>query len=185
MNQSKITIRYAKALFDLALENKKQEQVKNDMALIDQTCSENRELRLMLHNPVINLERKLKVLKGVFGQKIDPISMLFLQVLARKRRDQYIHSIASAYITLYKEYSGLKTAYVTSATGLNESERTRMRNILKNITDKDIELVETIKDDVIGGFILTMDNYQVDQSLNNQIKELKKEFEKNLYIKGF
>ncbi|MBK7031207.1 MAG: hypothetical protein IPH45_19285 [Bacteroidales bacterium] len=32
------------------------EQVKTDMALINQVCLENRELRSMLHNPVINGE---------------------------------------------------------------------------------------------------------------------------------
>ncbi|MBK7030091.1 MAG: F0F1 ATP synthase subunit delta [Bacteroidales bacterium] len=57
--------------------------------------------------------------------------------------------------------------------------------MLNKMTGKEIELIEEIKSDLIGGFVLTMDQYQIDQSLMTKIKQLKKDFEKNLYIKGF
>jgi F-type H+-transporting ATPase subunit delta len=66
-----------------------------------------------------------------------------------------------------------------------DSDRKAILSILKKLTDKSIELQEQVKEELIGGFILKMDNFQVDQSMKSKIKELKKDFEKNLYIKGF
>lgn len=185
MNQSKITIRYAKALFDLALERNVLEQVKTDMALINQVCVENRELRGMLHNPVINVEKKQKVMLRIFGSHIDALTLSFINIISRKRREYLIDGIASDFVTLYKEYKGIKTAYVTSAVALTDIDRKGMLGILKSLTGKEIELIESLKSDIIGGFVLSMDNFQVDQSMTTKIKELKKDFEKNLYIKGF
>jgi F-type H+-transporting ATPase subunit delta len=185
MNQSKITIRYAKALFDLALEHNVLEQVKDDMALISQVSLENRELRGMLHNPVINVDKKQKVMLRIFGSHINKLTLSFINIISRKRRESYIDGIASDFVTLYKEYKGIKTAYITSAVALNETERLAMLGILKNLTGKEIELIESLKSDIIGGFVINMDNYQVDQSLTTKIKILKKDFEKNLYVRGF
>ncbi|NVO21281.1 MAG: ATP synthase F1 subunit delta [Bacteroidetes bacterium] len=185
MNHTKITIRYAKALFDLAQEQKVLEQVKDDMALISQVCLENRELRGMLHNPVINVEKKQKVLKSIFGSHINKLTSLFLDIISRKRRESYIDAIASDFVGLYKEYKGIKTAYVSSAVALDDTDRKTMTVILKSLTGHEIELIESIKTEIIGGFILSMDNYQVDQSLTAKVKRLKKDFDKNLYVKGF
>ena len=185
MNQSKITIRYAKALFDLALERNVLEQVKKDMALINQVCLENRELRSMLHNPVINVDKKQKVMLKIFGSHIDTLTLSFINIISRKRREYLIDGIASDFVSLYKEYKGIKTAYVTTAVALCDTERQAMLGILKSLTGKEIELIENLKKDIIGGFVLSMDNYQVDQSMTSKIKDLRKDFEKNLYIKGF
>ncbi len=185
MNQSKITIRYAKALFDLALERKVLEKVKDDMALIDSVCHESPELTRMLHNPVINVDKKQKVMHRIFESKIDQLTMNFIDIISRKRREYYIDGIASAFVSLYKEYMGIVTAYVTSAVPMADTDKTSVLAILKTLTGKDIELVEKLKSELIGGFIVNMDNYQVDQSVTTKIKELKKDFEKNLYVKGF
>jgi F-type H+-transporting ATPase subunit delta len=185
MNQSKITIRYAKALFDLALERNVLEKVKDDMAFIDKVCVENRELRAMLHNPVINVDKKQKVMLSIFGSYIDKLTLGFINIVSRKRRESYIDNIASDFVALYKEYKGIKTAFITSAVAVNEKEKLAILGILKNLSGKDIELVEKLKSDIIGGFIINMDNFQIDQSLTSKIKDLKKDFEKNLYVKGF
>ena len=171
MNQSQITLRYAKALFDLAQERKILEKVKADMALIDQVCHENKELRGMLHNPVISVDKKQKVLHQLFEKHIDKLTLQFIDIISRKRRESYI--------------DGIKTAYVKSAVSLTVSDKKEMVGMLNKMTGKEIELIEEIKSDLIGGFVLTMDQYQIDQSLMTKIKQLKKDFEKNLYIKGF
>ena len=75
--------------------------------------------------------------------------------------------------------------YVSSAIPLNETEKSGILDILRTLTDKKIELQEKVDATLIGGFILNIDNYQVDQSLTTKIKELKKDFDKNLFIKGF
>jgi F-type H+-transporting ATPase subunit delta len=185
MSFTKITVRYAKALFDLALEQNLLEKVKADMALIDNICRENKALVNMLHNPVISAEKKQKVLHEIFSRSILPLSMRFLDILSRKRREHYIDGIADAFVKIYMEYKGITTAKVTSAVPLADSEKKTIHSILSKLTDKDVQLAENIRAEILGGFIINMDDYQIDQSVATKIKNLKKDFEENLYIKGF
>lgn len=185
MNHSQITLRYAKALFDLSLESKILDKVNTDMALIDKVCSENRELRGMLQNPVISADKKQKVMEKIFFGNIQELTVRFMHILMRKHREFHIMGIASAFVDLYKEFKGIKTAYVTTVVPLTDTERSSMLSVLKELTSSDIELVENIKADILGGFVLSLDNYQLDQSLTAKIKQLRKDFDKNLYVKGF
>ncbi|HOW32102.1 MAG TPA: ATP synthase F1 subunit delta [Bacteroidales bacterium] len=185
MSFTKITVRYAKALFDLALEQNMLDRVKDDMALIDTVCHENKALVNMLHNPVVSAEKKQKVLHAIFSGSINKLSLSFLDILSRKRREHYIDGIADAFVKIYLEHKGIATAKVTSAEPLVDTERKTIHGILSKLTDKEIQLAEDIRTDILGGFIIQMDDYQVDQSVATKIKNLKKDFEKNLYVKGF
>ena len=62
MRQSRATIRYAKALFELAIEQDTLEQSYNDMVFLDAVCSEIKELSLLLKSPIIKTDKKLKIL---------------------------------------------------------------------------------------------------------------------------
>ena len=48
-----------------------------------------------------------------------------------------------------------------------------------------IEVEERVDPDLIGGFVLRLDDRQIDASILTQINELKSSFDKNLYIPEF
>lgn len=185
MSYSKITLRYAAAFFDLAEENKILVKTSSDMALLKSICHSNRDFVNMLQNPVISAERKKKAIHQIFNASFQTLTLRFIDLMIRKRREKYLPSIADAFDDLYKESLGIKTAYVASAIALEEKEKTPVLAILKKITDKKIDLIESVNEKLIGGFVINIDDYQIDQSLANKVKELKKDFEKNLFIKGF
>lgn len=185
MSYSKITLRYAAAFFDLAEENKSLEKVSADMALLKNICQSNRDLVNMFNNPVISADRKKRALLQIFGNSFTPLTLKFVELMIRKRREKYLPSISDAFDMLYKESLGIKTAFVSSAIALEDKQKSSVFEILKRITDKKIDLIESVKPDLVGGFIINIDDYQINQSIANKIKELKKDFEKNLFIKGF
>jgi F-type H+-transporting ATPase subunit delta len=185
MSYSKITVRYAAALFDLSEEKGLLSEASNDMLLLNEVFLANRDLVLMLHNPVVNADKKRKVVEKIFGSKVNPLTISIINLMIRKRREKYLPSIAEAFTDLYKQSIGLKTAYVTSAVKLQNTDREGILGILGRLTDNRIELIEKTDAALLGGFIVNIDNYQVDQSLATKIKLLKKDFETNLFIKGF
>lgn len=185
MSYTKITLRYAAAFFDLASEQGIVANANEDMTLLGNVCTSNHEFVRMLQNPVIHADKKNKVIAKIFSTSINPVSLSFMKLMIRKRRERYLPSIAEAFADLYKTSLGLKTAYVTSAIELAPNEKAGVMEILKKLTDKKIDLVEKTNKDLIGGFVINLDNFQVDQSIATKIKELKKDFEKNLFIKGF
>jgi F-type H+-transporting ATPase subunit delta len=185
MKETRIAVRYAKALFELALEQKITEDIFADMHLVANVCTENRDFRLMLSSPIIKGDKKQAVMKLIFEGKINKLSQAFLNIIAAKRRESFIHQIALQYIFVYREYKGIETVYLTTAAGTDDAIREKVKTIVGNFTKKEIELEEEIKADIIGGFILKFGYYQYDESIRNKIIKLKREFNINIYEKGF
>lgn len=185
MSYTKITLRYAAAFFDLATEKGVVEKASEDMALLGKVCTSNHDFVRMLQNPVIHADKKKKVIIQIFGDSVNTMSLSFMNLMIRKRRERYLPSIAEAFNDLYKVSKGIKTAYVTSAISLSANEKAGILDIISKLTDKKIDLVESTDEHLLGGFVINVDDFQVDQSIATKIKELKKDFEKNLFIKGF
>ena len=85
MKNARVTVRYAKALYGLAIENKSETDVYNDMQKLSSICRENKELSLFLRSPIIKTDKKLKILDQIFEKKISNISKLFLKIITQKR----------------------------------------------------------------------------------------------------
>ena len=185
MSYTKITLRYAAAFFDLASDKGIVKNANEDMALLGNVCASNREFVQMLQNPVIHADKKNKVINAVFGNAVNKASLNFMNLMVRKRRERYLPSIAEAFSDLYQASLGIKTAYVTSAVELVDKEKVGIMEIIAKLSDKKIDLVEKINKSLIGGFVINLDNFQVDQSVSTKIKELKKNFEKNLFTKAY
>jgi F-type H+-transporting ATPase subunit delta len=139
----------------------------------------------MLQNPVINADKKKKVITHIFGASVNTISLSFMSLMIRKRRERYLPSIAEAFTDLYKASKGIKTAYVSSAVELAAKDKAGILEILSKLTDQKIELIEKVNEALLGGFVFNLDDFQLDQSISTKVKQLKKDFEKNPFVKGF
>jgi len=182
MNQSRLANRYAKALFELALEQNKLDQVGKDMLLISQTIDDNRELGQMLKSPVVKLEKKESIMTAIFSKATDPISLKFMLLVAKKSREEYLESFAREFTNIYKEYQGLLDAWVTSAQDLEAEVKAELLVMLKKMTGKKIELHESVNSKLIGGFVVNIGDYQYDASVKTLLRKLKKDFSKNLFV---
>ncbi len=185
MDVTIIAQRYAKALFDLAIEMERLEVVKKDIDLIQEVIKENPEFRRLLHSPIIPPGKKNKVIAGVFKSKLNELTFRFLQLVTRKERAVHLDSICLAFIKQYKTYHNIISIKLTTAAKLDEESRTALIAMLTDQTHKTIELTEEIDSKLVGGFVLTMEDKKYDASIRNQLEKLSKTFDKNLYIKGF
>ncbi|NVO01166.1 MAG: ATP synthase F1 subunit delta [Bacteroidetes bacterium] len=185
MRETRITARYAKALFELALEQNVNESVYEDMKLIADVCKSNRDFRLMLNSPIIKTDKKQKILTEIFAAKINKLSLAFLMIIITKRREVFIEGIALQFVELFKIQKGIKTATIQTAIAADAATKAKVIELLKTYTTDQIELVEETKADIIGGFVLKVDNKQFDSSILNKIQKLKKEFNINTYDKKY
>jgi F-type H+-transporting ATPase subunit delta len=180
-----ISKRYAKALFDLAIELKKLEKVSEDMALIQGVIKENPEFRRLLLSPIIPEGKKNQVIRSIFEKHLDELTYKFLRLVTRKEREVYLDNIALAFVKLYKVHHNILTIKLTSAVKIEEQTKKKLMDLLTSQTKKTIDLVEVVDKSLIGGFLLTMDDQKYDASIKHQLDRLSKTFEKNLYIKGY
>ncbi len=181
-----IANRYAKALFVLSLELNVLEKVKDDMNLIINTCKDSKEFVTFLKSPIIRTDKKLIILKKLFENRIAEISLKYILIITRKNREGYLASIARSYIDLYKKYKNILTVYLDTAIEIDEKTRKKMIALLHKQTNCDIELLEDVKKELIGGFVLRYADYQYDASIIHQLNLLQREATQiNLYERKF
>ncbi|MBL7138764.1 MAG: ATP synthase F1 subunit delta [Bacteroidales bacterium] len=186
MRISLVSERYAKALFELAVERQQEDAIYSDAKELVAVCQENKLFVLVLKSPVISEEKKEKILKDLFEKRFNVITMKFLQILVRKGRELYIPEIARNLITLYKEFKEILPVYLTTAIPVTEAIRNRVTTIMKDYTKWQIELVQKIDPEIIGGFILNWGDMQYDASIYYQIERMRRDSASiNLYKKGF
>lgn len=176
MLSNKVIGRYAKALFELASETKQTEKVFSDVILINEIVMTNNDLVMMLASPIIKTDKKLAILKAIFEKHICDLSLAYILLITKKRREVYIPSIAEQFVILYKELKGIKKAHLVTSVAIDEKTKASIIDRLKAFTNNQIELVEEINPDIIGGFILSFDNKQYDASIAKEFQLLSKEF---------
>ena len=93
MNSYKLQTRYAQSLFDLALEQGISDIVYKDMQCVMQVCMQNREFRVILKNPVIKPSDKRNIVKEIFNGKVEGLSLAFMDLLIKKRRDVLLYEV--------------------------------------------------------------------------------------------
>jgi F-type H+-transporting ATPase subunit delta len=182
MLQTKVARRYAKSLLELSREKLVMDAVAEDMRLVLRVCEQNREFTVLMHNPIVSEYIKLNILKKLFTGRISEMTLSFFKILAEKRRETHLQVIAKEFIEQYKVEKGIQTAVITSAAGLDDQLKSKVYKMIKESLKSEIELVEKVDKDLIGGFILRVGDKQYDVSIASELKRLAKEFKSNLYI---
>ena len=185
MKATRLTSRYAKSLLNLVIENNSLEKTLEDMKLILAVCSENRDLTLLLKSPVVKSDKKLSILSDVFSKSITDLTMTFINIITSKKREKFLEGIAESFISLYRAHKNIETVTLTTACTIDENTKSEILKYIKKNGKSEVELTEVINVDIIGGLIIRMGDKQLDASVSKNIKELKKSFNKNLYIKDF
>ncbi|MCW3075819.1 MAG: synthase delta subunit [Bacteroidetes bacterium] len=177
-----VASRYAKSLLDLAVETKQLEEVIKDMRLVKEVCSQNSDFETMLQSPIVKTDKKQAIFKAVFGGKISKTTLAFLNLIAVKRREGYLPAIAKSFDEHYKLYKNITTVKVTSAITLDEKLKNQVMELVKKTVNGDIELIEKVDASLIGGFVLTIDDKQVDQSVKRKLNDLRKTLSSEIYL---
>ncbi len=173
MDHSLISVRYAKALFSLSQDKDIVERVYNDMQILMDQCSKTKAFNDLLKSPVVTPFEKKKAFNSIFAKYIHQITMQFLQVIIDNKREELLEDIGRNYIDFYKNQIGLKTATLYTAFPLTEDYIANVKDLLEKELKTKIELNVSIREHLIGGFILMVDGKMMDASIFNKLKKLK------------
>ncbi|MEZ5173160.1 MAG: ATP synthase F1 subunit delta [Bacteroidia bacterium] len=185
MQQTKAGLRYAKSIFKLALDRNELDKVSNDMHLLNDTIVKNRELENLLESPIIKSDKKGDILHQIFDKHLGTTVLAFLDLLLKKRREMFVPQIARQFVLLYLENNNIEEATLVTAFPIDDDFRNKIKElILKNSSNASVELEEKIDPNLIGGFVLRFGDKQFDASVAGEIDKLRREFEKNYYVKS-
>lgn len=173
MNQSKISVRYAKALFQLALEKNKLEDIRKDVVLISQSLKEYDQFRLYLKSPVVKPSQKFTLMKDIFKSSISELSLNFLGLLVQNKREIHLEDISRQFLAVYGKHKGIKAAVITTAVPLDEAIRSKLHQLLSSTYKAEIDLVVHQDPTILGGFVLKIGDQQYDASVASGLKRMK------------
>ena len=169
---SEISEPYAQALMSLAQQNNLTDQFGETFRQLDSLLSESQEFKDFVLNPVIKNEDKKNVLKQVMGDA-NPYLINFMMLLVDKRRIIFLESIVDQYLSLLRKLNQTVLADVTSATELNDEQKGKIVDKVKQIVEaRDVELKTTIDPSLIGGVIIKVGSKVIDASLRGQLRRI-------------
>jgi F-type H+-transporting ATPase subunit delta len=174
MNDSKISVRYAKALFKAAIEADLLLQVMKDMQLIMNVYALD-NFRDVLESPVVKTSEKKKVVEKLFSGKICELSMTFFNLMLSNKRESHLPHIARNFKSFYKQNEGILSAQIVISEPIDEVQTNNFRSLLKNAFNSEIELEALVKPDILGGFILRIEDEQFDASVASSLTKIKRQ----------
>jgi len=174
MNESQISVRYAKALFESALEKKQLDKVNKDMELVSETCKVDDFLE-MLMMPSLQVSQKRKMANAIFQKHLSELSLSLINLVIENKREAYLPAIARNFNSHYRKNQGIRSASLVTAAPIDEANLEALMALIKRAYDSEVELSSSLDEDVIGGFILTVEGQQYDASVASSLKKIKKQ----------
>ncbi|MBP0973816.1 MAG: F0F1 ATP synthase subunit delta [Oscillospiraceae bacterium] len=165
---------YAEALFSLAREERKEQQVYEELNQAADLMLQNPGFSTLLDVPTLRTEERIEVLRKVIGDN-PGITENFLCLLVEKHRFGRLSEIREAFNKQYHEAFGIAEVFVTSAVPLDEAQRSALKTKLQKKLGKTIQLRERVDSTLIGGMVVQYGDTRMDHSIKTRMKQFKQE----------
>ncbi|MCL2028116.1 MAG: ATP synthase F1 subunit delta [Bacteroidales bacterium] len=182
----RVDVRYATALLRIAKERGIEKAVYNDMLELRVLTVNNVDFKNFLKSPTIKNSQKAHILKLLFTDAFNPLTLDFLLLILKKARVGNIMNIATAYVRMYRIENHLKTVTVYTEKELFDPQKQQLETTLKSqIPGETIELRCRTHPGLIGGLVLRYDDYLFNGSISRQLKNFRLNLQFNHYETQF
>ena len=170
---SQLADRYARAIFELGVENNQLKPLTDQMQRIAEVYSESPDLRVVLESPLVDESKRDAVLKDLAAQiQLGELATNSLRVLAARRRLRALPEIARRLASMSDEKAGIVRATVISAVPLSEAHYQALSAELERATQKKIILERQHDPSLIAGVVTRIGDKTIDGSLKGRLAEL-------------
>ncbi len=171
---SGVAERYARALFDLALEENALDATESQLGSIEAMMNESEDLMRLVKSPVFTAEEQLAAVSAILDKaEITGIVGNFVRVVASNRRLFTLPGMIKAFRKILSLHRGEQVAEVTSARPLDDAEMEALRASLKDALGKDIAIDAKVDADILGGLVVKVGSQMVDSSVRTKLNSLK------------
>ena len=167
----RLSILYASALFDLAVEKGSADRVLTQATLIRDSLQEVDCQRILVH-PHIPAAEKQKFFRKAFAGHIHDDLLGFLFLVTEKNRESYLLPALTELIDMIERYKGKIKANVYFASEVDKKQLAIMKKTLSKKLNKDVELILKIDPIIIGGPYILVDGYYLDWTVKKRLRDL-------------
>ncbi|MGE0230185.1 MAG: F0F1 ATP synthase subunit delta [Flavobacteriaceae bacterium] len=166
--------RYATALFELSLEERKIDEVSRDLGRFNALIEGSEDLQRLVRSPVFGAGEQAGAVDALLQRAgISGIAANFIRLIARNRRLFVFQEMVRGFAALVSQHRGEISAEVTSAEPLSAAQVKALKESLKKAMGKDVSLNERVDAALIGGLIVKVGSRMIDTSIRTKLDSLK------------
>lgn len=173
MAELAVVRRYARALFDAARHSGSVAEVEVDLRSLDLVLRDMPRLRRALRAPTIPAARKQEVLEHGFQGRVSALTLRFIGLVVRKRREDVLFDIYGEYLRLSNALRNILPVDVTAAVEMSPAERVALSDSLGKRTGKTVELNVRVDPEIMGGIVVRMGDVVLDGSVKSKLSRLR------------
>lgn len=175
----RVASRYARSIIGLAEERKVLEEIKNDFSAFLKVSSDSSDFRIFLKSPIISHHKKQAILESIFSGKVNELTLSFFKLITGKNREADLIGIAKEVINQYNHKQGIQEATITTTIPLSDELRGKVTSIVNKATGmKDVRLQENVNEELIAGYVLRVEDKQIDSSVKTLLNKAKNHLNK-------
>lgn len=168
-----LATKYARAIFELAQEEKKLDEYDKDLALVCEDVFSVPEAVTFFKNPLVPHKAKKDLLTKAVKGEVSETVMNFLMLLTDKSRIGIFNEIYEIFSGLKNEAQGILIADVTTAFPLNKEQEKKLSLKLAEVTQKKIKIRSHEDKSILGGVIVTVGDKRIDGSAAGRLQALR------------
>lgn len=165
--------RYARAIFDLATEEGRVEDWARRLEGVREALS-TPELRAVLVNPSIPVQRRQEVAESVLGPRVGPEGVNLAKLLVGASRVGEVGAIAEEFGRMADDAAGRVRATATTAVPLDRPAADELVGALSNELGREVRLDERVDPAIIGGLVLRIGDRMIDASVATRLQQLRR-----------
>jgi F-type H+-transporting ATPase subunit delta len=177
MSEHRIAERYAKSVIGLAEEQNQLDTISSDFASLKEAFK-NRDLYNLMKSPIVYGGQKLRIFNLIFGDSLSTLTKAFIQRVIKKGREDIIPEMIEEFVIQYNKKKGITQVKLTTAKALTEEALTKIKKAIANVIGEsgNVDLEISVNPDLIGGFVVDLDDQVYDASIRHKLENLKKSF---------
>ena len=164
---------YGLALYSLALDLNKVEELKEEMKKWEDIFHENEEFLSVLNSAFLGKEERKKILeKTCVGMDVNILHLFF--VVIDNGHIVYLFDIIDSFISYCNEHLGIKEGIIFSTTHLDTNTIHQIEIKISKLENRKVYLRNLIDKSLIGGIKVVIGDHIYDGSLKNRLREVRK-----------
>jgi len=169
-----LSTRYARSLFELAVERGLTSDYKEQAAFISTALSDEECQRFITH-PRIPVAEKFAFFDGAFAGRVHEDLLGFMRLTVTKNREKFMAPALDALVEMIRRHQNFTTAKVISAIALTPEQESRLKVSLMGKLGKQVELEAEVDASLIGGFRVHVDGHVFDRTIKRLLKDMKEQ----------
>ena len=173
MNNKGMTKKYARALYNVAVQQKDVKEVSNRINYIVDVMKAMPEFSQLLQTHQVSTEDKITILKNVLKDNISSLEVELISDILEHNNILILSDIAKHFEYLVETDSNLVNMTITSAKELSAEEVDHIQSSIESQLNKKVDVRTETDKSLIGGVRLRVGNIVIDNTISRRLDMLK------------